>query len=140
MTNVPGTVYVGCLTGPEHQVCHLPCRDDELLDVPGLGACSLTLMLRTALFPGCRSRVRNTTPAPPQLLHVIAEVCSRTFATEEFRFPTLRECEACLPADEGEVRRPEQAEKDGAVQEAPRKRHRMKAPVVKGGFAPSGAA
>jgi hypothetical protein len=139
VTNVPGTVYVGCLTGPEHKVCHLPCRDDELLDVPGLGACSLTVMCRTALFAGCRSRVRNTTPSPPQLLRAITDVCSRTFATEEFRFPTLQECEACLLADEGEVGLPEQA-KDGAVQESPRKRLRMKAPVVKGGSGPSGAA
>jgi len=74
------------------------------------------------------------------MLLAIADVCSRAFATEEFRFPTLQECAACLPADEGEVGRPEQAEEDGAVQEAPRKRLRMKAPVVKGGFEPSEAA
>ena len=124
MNNVPGTVYLGCLTGPWHQVCHQRCRNDELLQVPGLGACSLTVMLRTALFPHCRSRTRNTTPSPPELLRVISDVCSRTFATEEFRFPTLQECEACVPAGE-------HAEEGGLAPasgsgEAPRKRMRKK--------------
>ena len=51
LENEPGTVYFGLLTGPKHQVRHLPAVDGELLDVPGLGALSATVMMRTALFP-----------------------------------------------------------------------------------------
>jgi hypothetical protein len=49
--NTPGTFYMGNLTGPRHQVIHQRCRDHDLVDVPGLGRRSITIMIRTGLFP-----------------------------------------------------------------------------------------
>ena len=49
---VPGTVYFGTLTGPEHEVTHsLPKSAQETLD-----GHSISINLRTCLFPGARSR------------------------------------------------------------------------------------
>ena len=48
--NSLGTFYLGNLTGPEHQVLHRLC-DDDCLVVPGLGKRSVTIMIRTGLFP-----------------------------------------------------------------------------------------
>ena len=94
LPNAPGTVYMGGLTGPVHQVCHGQAADAELLEVPGLGACSVAVMLRTSLFPKCRSRLRNTTPAPLPLFLGWSKVFRETFAGTPFILPTLAECEA----------------------------------------------
>ena len=56
LKNVPGTVYLGQLTGPLHQVFHRPCPDDELIDATGFGPSSCTVMCRSALFPHFNSR------------------------------------------------------------------------------------
>ena len=62
--NGPGTVYFGQVTGAEHQVHHKEALDCELLNVPAVGLCSVTAMLRSGLFPYNRARVRGTTPSP----------------------------------------------------------------------------
>ncbi len=46
------------------QVHHRAAADADQLNVPGLGLCSVTLMLRTGLFPYEMARLRNTTPGP----------------------------------------------------------------------------
>jgi hypothetical protein len=96
LDNVPGTVYLGQLTGPEHQVLHQHADDDELLLVPGEGKCSVTVMLRTGLFPHCRSRLRNTTPSPVKLFRSWAESFRISVASGLWRLPTLAECQTAL--------------------------------------------
>ena len=94
--NEPGTVYFGLLTGPKHQVRHLPAVDGELLDVPRLGALSVTVMMRTALFPHDRSRLRNTTPSPVPVFRTMIRAFLQSNAVSSFRLPTLSECTAAL--------------------------------------------
>ena len=50
VANAPGTVYMGQLTGPVHQVSHQEALESELLEVPGLGRVAVAIMLRTGLF------------------------------------------------------------------------------------------
>jgi hypothetical protein len=94
--NVPGTVYVGQLTGPRHQVTHRPASGHDLLWVPGLGRCGVNVMMRTALFAFDRARFRNTTPSPQALFEVLTR-CFREAFLAEFRLPTLPECLAHVP-------------------------------------------
>ena len=53
---------------------------------------SVAVMFRTALFPKCRSRLRDTTPSPPELLQTLAEVFRRALADLPWRMPSLAEC------------------------------------------------
>ena len=62
--NSPGTFYMGNLTGPRHQVFHQRCSDHDLVDVPGIGRRSITIMLRTGWFPHDRSRFMEQLPKP----------------------------------------------------------------------------
>ena len=62
LANRPGAVYFGQLTGPTHQVFHRGGSDADLVDSSVLGPCAVTVMLRTGLFPHCRSRLRARTP------------------------------------------------------------------------------
>ena len=50
LPNEPGTWYLGTLTGPEHQVFHRPCSMHDLVNVPGLGYRSVSIMMRIGLF------------------------------------------------------------------------------------------
>ena len=84
---VPGNVYLGGLTGPEHQVHHQPAAPDELWNK----MYSVTVMLRTALFPANRARNRNTTPSPISMFHTLAKEFQRGLAAGVFRLPTLPE-------------------------------------------------
>jgi hypothetical protein len=68
------------------------------LDVPGLGRLGVTVMMRTALFPFNRARLRNTTPSPQALFEVLARSFREVWASMEFRLPSLRECEAAHEA------------------------------------------
>jgi hypothetical protein len=68
------------------------------LDVPGLGRLGVTVMMRTALFPFNRARLRNTTPSPPALFEALARSFREAWASMEFRLPSLRECEAAHEA------------------------------------------
>ena len=96
LENRPGTVYLGLLTGPQRQVRHLPAVDGELVDVPRLGALSATVMMRTALFPHDRSRLRNTTPSPVPVFRTMIRAFLQSNAVSSFRLPTLSECTAAL--------------------------------------------
>ena len=92
LKNVPGTVYLGQLTGPEHQVFHQPCPDDELIDATGFGPTSCTLMCRTALFPHDRSRRMNGFVHTPELFTVLQQAFAAGLRQNDFRLPTLAEC------------------------------------------------
>ena len=92
--NAPGTVYVGQLTGPVHQVTHQASRPRELLEVPGLGYCGVNVMLRTALFAHNRARLRDTTPSPQVVFEALARCFREGLAGQPLRLPTLSECQA----------------------------------------------
>ena len=95
--NVPGTVYFGQVTGAEHQVHHrVASSPSELLHLPGFGQVSVTVMLRTALFPYNRARMRNTTPSPVVVFHALARSFRESCARGAWRFPSLAECETEL--------------------------------------------
>ena len=98
VSNAPGTVYVGQLTGPRHQVTHEAAEPHDLLEVPGLGRCGVNIMMRTALFSFDRARLRNTTPSPVAFFEVLARCFREGLAAAAFRLPTLAECQAQLAA------------------------------------------
>lgn len=102
LDNAPGTVYLGQLTGPWHQVHHSKASRHELLDVPGLGPCSVTLMLRAALFPHNRARSRNTTPSPVEVFEALVSEFRSALRQKRFRLPSLAECEGALAAEPAE--------------------------------------
>ncbi len=92
--NSPGTVYISQLTGPMHEVSHHGTLQGELLQLPGLGDCSVTIMMRTALFPACRSRLRNTTPSPAKMFTAVAEALRAGMASSTWKLPTLVDCQS----------------------------------------------
>jgi hypothetical protein len=96
LDNQPGSVYLGLLTGPWHQVSHQPAAAGELLSLAKLGDCSVTVMVRTALFPHCRSRTRNTTPSPKVLFRDLAAVLRAAVASGPWTLPSLAMCEEAL--------------------------------------------
>lgn len=96
--NTGGTVYLGVLTGPRHGVTHRPSVPDQLLP-HRLGQLSVTIMLRTTLFPHTRSRVKGTTPAPTVWYHRLAENLSTSLATLPWQLPSRAACEAAYAAN-----------------------------------------
>jgi hypothetical protein len=68
----------------------------DLLSLPGLGKCSVTVMLRTGLFPHNRSRLRNVTPSPPEVFYALSDVFKEFLAKAEWTLPTLPEVMAKL--------------------------------------------
>jgi hypothetical protein len=86
--NQPGTVYLGGLTGPWHGVEHTPSPRDQLLE----GDKSVSIMMRTTLFPFTQSRQRGTTPHPVEFFRSISESFVASFAECSWRLPTLAEC------------------------------------------------
>jgi hypothetical protein len=88
----PGTVYLGQLTGCEHQVTHELSEPWELLEVTDLGLCSCTIMCRTALFPHCRARGRNTTPNPQEVFFALARAFASSLRNHQFRLPSFEAC------------------------------------------------
>ena len=97
--NGPGTIYMGQLTGPRHQVTHMAAEPDELLELPGLGHCGVNIMMRTALFPYNRARLRDTTPSPQPFFEVLARCLREAMAQYAFRLPSLAECLAATQED-----------------------------------------
>ena len=88
----PGSVYIGQLTGPEHQVFHRQCSDAELLDASPLGMTSVTVMLRTDLFPYFKSRLRNRLPTPKAALFRLAFVFREALVAHDWVLPKLEAC------------------------------------------------
>lgn len=88
LDNIPGTVYLGGLTGPTHAVRHLPSPADELLSK----SMSVSVMLRTTLFKWTQSRVRGTTPHPVQFFHAISASFLDSLAGVSWCLPSLEAC------------------------------------------------
>ena len=80
------------LTGCWHQVHHRESHEAELFN-----GMSVTVQLRTSLFPHCRARLKDTTPSPRKMFFFLAEHFRQFWAMGRLRLPTLTECEAALP-------------------------------------------
>ena len=98
--NVPGTVYLGQLTGPQHQVTHAAsAQAEDLLEVPGLGRVGVNVMMRTALFAFNRARLRDTTPSPQAFFAVLHESFREALASQPLCLPSLADCIAASARD-----------------------------------------
>ena len=91
----PGTFWFGLLTGPQHQVIHTEAASSELLRVPGLAELSVSIMMRTSLFPYNRARQRDTTPNPRAVFESLADTFRQGLEGQPWRLPTLKDCLAC---------------------------------------------
>ena len=100
--NVPGTVYVGQLTGPHHQVTHEAAEAINLLEVPGLGRCGLNVVARTALFGFDRARMRKTPPSPAPVFAALTRCFREVFAASPLRLPSLKECKSHIVTSQTE--------------------------------------
>jgi len=95
----PGTVWLGQLTGCWHQVHHRLAEQAEYLQTEH-GPLSITIQMRTSLFPRNRARQRNTTPSPAAVFFTVARIVREGFAAHTWRLPSLEGCRAAgrLPA------------------------------------------
>ena len=89
--NSPGTFYMGNLTGPRRQVIHRGCEEHDLPFVPGLGRRSVTIMVRTGLFPHERSRHKEQLPKPRALWICLKNHIVEALQKPGLRLPTLEE-------------------------------------------------
>jgi hypothetical protein len=92
--NSTGTFYLGNLTGPRHQVIHRGCEDHDLPLIPGLGRRSVTIMIRTALFPHLQSRYKNALPKPRALWACLKNHMVEALQKPGLVLPTLEEVKA----------------------------------------------
>ena len=81
---------MGQLSGPKHQVHHLSARSGEAF-FGGFGPLSVTVMVRTDLFPYCRSRLLSTTPAPHGFFLMLAEAFRQATMQGCWELPSLAE-------------------------------------------------
>ena len=95
--NKPGTIYLGNLCGPAHQVCHAdPPRKAKDYAQVKVGEETLlfsaTAMLRTTLFRhGAFARLRIRKGDPADVWDAINEVMVNWLRTAELRLPTYAE-------------------------------------------------
>ena len=88
--NEPGTMYLGNLSGPYHQVFHRRC-DYDCVDIPGLGKKSVTVMMRTGLFCHGRSRGMHSTSNSPKFFASVANSFVDSMQVDGICFPTFDE-------------------------------------------------
>ena len=81
------------MTGPTHQVHHRAAPGAELWQ----RKYSVTVQMRTVLFPRNRAGEQNTTPNPPSLFYALAESLRESWAASALRLPTLGEVLAAAP-------------------------------------------
>jgi hypothetical protein len=79
------------------EVHHVTAEAGELRDFGSLGDCSVTVMMRTALFPFSRSRLRNTTPSPADVFQSLVLSFREALASERFVLPTYTQVMAERP-------------------------------------------
>ena len=85
----PGSVYLGTLTGHRHQVLHrLPRAEAEAKDTH-----SITVMVRTTLFPAPRAHCMARMPNPVPMFLALAASFVQSINEEPWRLPSLEECE-----------------------------------------------
>ena len=94
---MPGSVYLGVLTGCQHQVIHkLPRAEVETCE-----GHSVTCMLRTTLFAHNQSRLMVSPPKPRALFEAMAASFVSSFANERFQLPTLAEVISASASPDG---------------------------------------
>ena len=94
--NIPGSVYLGTLTGPAHQAFHRPAKPIELWEKQGL---STAVMCRCALFAHNRSRGKRTTPSPQAFFHCLTASFARSLTRLPLQLPTLGDVLQHLPPE-----------------------------------------
>ena len=80
------------------QVFHEEAPLDEWLQLPGKAAAkqaSVSIMLRTALFPHNRARLMNTTPSPIPVFQALSTAFREVLASHRFVLPTMDEVVSC---------------------------------------------
>ena len=88
----PGSVYLGTVTGASHQVSHVVTRNPE----EELRAHTVSVMLRTCLFPYNRARCQNTTPSPPEVFRALASSLTEHLVAHRLELPSLARVQAAL--------------------------------------------
>ena len=69
----------------------LPKSQQETLD-----GHSLSINLRTCLFPHCRSRAMKTSPAPKPFFDALVSSFTDVLRRNQWRLPALGECQHCF--------------------------------------------
>jgi hypothetical protein len=79
------------------QVFHEEAPPEECLQLPGKAAkqASVTIMLRTALFPHNRARLGNSTPSPVPVFQALSTAFREVLASHRFVLPTMDEVVSC---------------------------------------------
>ena len=81
------------------QVQHEEAAPEETLPLPGkkgvVKQASVTLMMRTALFPFNRARLGNSTPSPVLVFQALSTAFREVLASHRFVLPTMDEVVAC---------------------------------------------
>ncbi len=82
------------------QVFHEEAPPEEWLQLPGKGMAaakqaSVSIMLRTALFPHNRARLMNTTPSPIPVFQALSTAFREVLASHRFVLPTMDEVVSC---------------------------------------------
>ena len=83
----PGSVYLGTLAGPEHQAAHALVQPPDSLQ----GGHSVTLIVRTSLFPYNQSRRMKAMANPAITFKAVVEEMVSAFEGA-WRLPTMQEC------------------------------------------------
>ena len=90
----PGSVYLGTFSGPDHQASHAAVQDSLLRGH------SVTLIIRTSLFPYNQSRRMNSVANPPAVFFaMVEEFVAELGASVCWRLPTLSQCMAQMPGE-----------------------------------------
>jgi hypothetical protein len=106
LANEPGTCYLGTLTGPLHGVDHTESAPEDLLPDGrkagtgkasrggGPGGLSVSVMIRTTLFPHNQARQKETTPCPTKWFFAMQALLGDCLKKYQWRLPSLAECQA----------------------------------------------
>ena len=75
------------------EVQHEEAPSEDMQTLPGSVAkqASVTIMMRTALFPFDRARLRNTTPSPIPVFQALSTAFREVLANHRFVLPTMDE-------------------------------------------------
>ena len=80
------------------QVFHEEAPPEEWLQLPGKAAskqASVSIMLRTGLFPHNRARLMNSSPSPVPVFQALSTAFREVLASHRFVLPTMDEVVSC---------------------------------------------
>jgi hypothetical protein len=103
LLNTPGVLYCGGLTGPHHKVEHEAAFADELFSHPQHKGLSMSVMLRTGLFPANRARTMGGTPDPGPFFFGLSAIFKEALSRGVWRLPALTACQAAYAQSRGEL-------------------------------------